>query len=281
MTSPLILHPPFLLALVLAAGIAGVALALKWLTRSGAIATLVVGTTIFWLGGGPAALALAAFFVSSSVLSVVRKASRKSSSSSTPSCSHARDMWQVLANGGVGTAIVVAHRLLAYRVPLDTTHVIGLLYLASLAAVNSDTWATEIGRLSGVQPRLLSTWRKASTGISGGVSLPGTVAAALGAAFIPFTVYRLFDLSPAEFVAIAWAGFLGSLLDSNLGAGVQGQFRSTDTGEVGDTAVIDGKPALLIRGLPWFDNNAVNFCCSAGGALFCWLLLTYALRGYM
>ncbi len=278
MTSPLILHPPFLLALVLAASIGGIGLALKWLSRSGAAATSVIGTIIFWLGGGPAAMALAAFFVSSSVLSAVRKVGRKSSVAVT---NNGRDMWQVLANGGVGALIVLAHRLLAFRVPLDTTHVLGLLYVASLAAVNADTWATEIGRLSGVQPRLLSTWRKAPAGISGGISLPGTIASALGAAFIPLTVYRLFDLSTAEFVAIAWAGFLGSLLDSILGAGVQGQFRSTDTGEVGDTPVIHGKPALLIRGLPWFDNNLVNFCCSAGGAIFCWLLLTYALRGYM
>jgi uncharacterized protein (TIGR00297 family) len=278
MTSPLFLHPQFYFALVAAAAVAGPGFAFKWLTRSGALATFLVGTVIFWLGGGPGASALLAFFVSSSVLSMLRKAKGGKGASSAKG--HARDVWQVLANGGVGAVLVLLHRLLAFHITLDANHNLVLMYLASLAAVNADTWATEIGRLSGVQPRLLSNWRKATNGASGAVSVPGTIASLLGAVFIPLAVKKMFDLSGAELFAIAWAGFLGALMDSILGAGIQGQYRRTDTGEIGDEPEIDGTKALLIRGLPWFNNNLVNLFCSLSGAVFCWLLIAYALRGY-
>ena len=276
--SPLLLHPPLVLAAVAALAIALLGFLLRWLSKSGAAATIIVGSLIFWLGGAPGAAALAAFFVSSSILTVLRKA--KNGKSRSGGKSNARDMWQVLANGGVAALLVTAHRLLAYRITFDARHTLVLMFLASLSAVNADTWATELGRLSGVQPRLLSNWRKAVNGASGAVSLPGTIAALLGALFVPLAVRSLFDLSGAELFAISWAGFLGSLLDSILGAGIQGQFRRTDTGEIADDPIVDGKPALLIRGLPWFNNNLVNLFCSASGALFCWLLINYALRGY-
>lgn len=274
---PMFVHPPFWLALLLSAGIATSAWSLRWLNKAGAVATGLVGLLVFWLGGGEAAVPLVAFFVSSSILSVLGKARKRQMAGHSEAGSR-RDAWQVWANGGTAVALVILHRVLAFHIPLDTNRVIQVLFLASIATVNADTWATEIGGLLAKSPRLLSTWRTAPAGTSGAISIAGTLAAAFGALFIPFCTVRLWGLTTAEFVAVAWAGFLGSLFDSILGAGMQGQYRDRATGTVTENAVIDGRKGNLVHGLAWIDNNVVNLLASISGAVFCWVLLHYGLK---
>lgn len=276
----LFLQPPFWLALILAVGIAGIAWSARWLSRTGAIATGVVGLLVFWLGGGAAAVPLIVFFVSSSLLSLLSKR-RKGRSRANAESGSVRNAAQVAANGAVAVALVVAHRALAFHTPLDVNRIVQVLFLAAIATVNADTWATEIGGRWGGAPRLLSNWQRVTPGTSGAVSLMGTIGAAAGALLIPLCVYRLWGMTTAEFVAVTWAAFLGSLFDSILGAGVQGQFRNPITNEVSDRAEIDGTKCLLIRGLPWVDNNLVNFAASAAGAFFCWVLLHYGLKNIL
>jgi uncharacterized protein (TIGR00297 family) len=273
----LFFHPPIWLALVLALGIAGVAWSARWLTRTGAIATAVTGYLVFWLGGGEAAIPLVAFFVSSSALSAIGR-NRKPKQNDPFDPSGGRSGAQVLANGGAAIALVVAHRALAYHVPLEQNRIIQILFLAAIATVNADTWATEIGRRWGGPPRQLSTWRRVAPGASGAISTIGTAAAVAGSLFIPICTYRAWDMTNAEFLAVAWAALLGSLFDSILGASAQAQFRNPATNEVSETAQTDGRRNALIRGLPWIDNNVVNFIASVAGALFCWVLLHYGLR---
>ncbi len=279
--SALFIHPPIWLALLLALGAAVVAWSAKWVTRTGAIATLITGLLVFWLGGGEAIVPVIAFFVSSSLLTMISRGSRKSANRKPSNDAEGRTAIQVLANGGVAVGIVVAHRLLAFQVPLEQNRVIQVLFLAAISTVNADTWATEIGSRWGGHPRQLSTWRKVAPGTSGAISIIGTLAAAGGALFIPLCSYRLWDMTNAELAAVAWAALLGSLFDSILGASAQGQFRNPTSNEVTDSAETDGKPIGLIRGLPWIDNNVVNFAASIAGVLFCWLLLHYGLRHSM
>jgi uncharacterized protein (TIGR00297 family) len=286
----LFIHPSFGLALLPALGIAGVAWSARWVTRSGAIAAAVTGFLVFWLGGGEAAVPLIAFFVSSSVLSAIgknRKFSNKSKlldariDGQVDGQTAGRSGAQVLANGGAAVALVIAHRALAYHVPIEENRIIQVLFLAAIATVNADTWATEIGSRWGGSPRQLSTWRAAAPGTSGAISIVGTLAAAAGALFIPLCTYKLWELTSAELVAVAWAGLLGSLFDSILGASIQGQFRNPNTNEISDASKSGDKRNALIRGLPWIDNNIVNFAASVGGALFCWALLHYGLRNVL
>ena len=84
-----------------------------------------------------------------------------------------RDAWQVLANGGVATAAIVAGG------PLGVA-----AFAGAYAAANADTWGTEIGMLARQAPRSILTGKPLATGISGGVTLVGTLAEAAGAVFI-------------------------------------------------------------------------------------------------
>lgn len=280
--------PPIWLAATLPLLIALLAWRLRWLSTSGAVSACIMGFLIFWLGGGKAILPLLAFFVSSSLLSKLTRYSRnlrdrkelreKSAAFETLSeKGSTRDASQVWANGGVAVAILLLHRACVLAgIPSYRLEGFPILFLASLATVNADTWATELGRLAGQTPRSLRDFRRVAPGTSGAITPVGTLAALGGAFVVPLSVYSLWPLGPAQLVAAAWAGFLGSLIDSLLGASLQAQFRHPETGMPTERRFIDGQPTVHYRGLRWMNNDLVNFLSSLGGTLCSLYLLHYA-----
>jgi uncharacterized protein (TIGR00297 family) len=151
--------------------IAFLAWRMRALSASGAAAAALVGGLIFGLGGIAWAMLLLAFFISSSGLSKAF-ARRKAGVSEKFSKGNRRDWGQVLANGGLGALLVIIHAAFpAQSWPW-------LAYAGAMAAVNADTWATELGVLNRDKPRLITTGREVEPGTSGGVSVVGTAAAA-------------------------------------------------------------------------------------------------------
>lgn len=274
------LQPPLWLALIVASLFAGSAHALRLLSRSGAIATALVGSIVFGLGGGKFLVALLVFFLSSSLLSKIG-GERKERASRQDEKGSVRDAGQVWANGGAAAACVLvfyatSHNLFHIGVwsPLKLRYLL-MLYLAALAAVNADTWATEIGKLSSSLPRLLANWKEVPAGTSGAVSIAGLLGALGGATIIPLAMLPLWRMNFAEAFAVAWAGFLASLADSVLGATLQAQYRNPQTGETTERASVRGERMTKIRGFAWLNNDGVNFAASLCALLFAWLLLTY------
>ena len=136
--------------------------------KSGAFAAAVMGTIIFGMGGWQWSILLITFFITSSALSRAFK-NRKEGLDEKFSKGHERDAGQVFGNGGVATVFVLVHVLY----PESTISWIG--FAASLAAVNADTWATELGVLNPTPPRMITDLgKRVEKGTSGGVSLFGT-----------------------------------------------------------------------------------------------------------
>ncbi len=231
-----------ILGAVLAAAIAVAAYRARALTRSGAWAAWGVGAVVFGIGGWTAAGALLAFFVSSSALSRWRKKRKEILGYEKGS---QRDIWQVLANGGVAAACLLLTMLGLKNGPL--------LFLAALAAANADTWATEVGSALGGQPRDIRSGRKAPAGTSGAVSLPGTTAALLGAALL-----GAFAGGWALAGVVTVSGFGGALADSLLGATVQAQWR----GPLGVGWTERPQPGPPERGWRGLGNDGVNVLCT-------------------
>jgi uncharacterized protein (TIGR00297 family) len=213
------------------------------------------------------AILLLIFFITSSGLSRAFK-KRKQGLSEKFSKGSERDAGQVFGNGGVATIFVLVHALY----PESLIGWVG--FAASLAAVNADTWATELGVLNPTAPSMVTDLRKrVEKGTSGGVSLFGTFASLLGAAVIALPATLLTDkwsLLPL----ITIAGLTGSLFDSLLGATVQAMyFCPTDQKETEKHPLHTcGTQTIYTRGWEWLNNDWVNFACGAFGSLIALLI---------
>ncbi|MGB7875475.1 MAG: DUF92 domain-containing protein, partial [Anaerolineales bacterium] len=191
----------------LAVVIAYLAYRARSLDRSGAIAALIVGTVIFGMGGWRWAILLLTFFITSSGLSRAFK-DRKREASEKYAKGGQRDAGQVFGNGGIATLFAALH----FFFPEAAWPWLG--FAASLAAVNADTWATELGVLNPTSPRLITNLRKVvEKGTSGGVSLAGTLASLAGAGIIGLLAALLAPtgINWGLFVWVTIAGFLGAL----------------------------------------------------------------------
>jgi uncharacterized protein (TIGR00297 family) len=263
-----------LAGLALAVGISAAATAARSLSRSGAVAATVLGTVSFGLGGLPWAVLLVGFFVSSSVLSRLFQ-QRKSEVNEKFSKGGRRDAGQVLANGGAAGILVIAQAL------FPAAWVLWLAGAGSLAAVNADTWATELGVLSRKEPRLLTTGQKVEKGTSGAVSGYGILAAVAGAAAISLLALVVwpsyardatrsgFGLALLRLAVITLAGVAGSLVDSLLGATVQAIYYCPACGQETERHPLHscGTPTHRVRGWSWLNNDGVNWMCALTGAL--------------
>jgi uncharacterized protein (TIGR00297 family) len=154
--------------------------------------------------------------------------------------------------------------------PVHGANVCLTAFAGSFAAATADTWATEIGTLARATPRSIVTLRPIASGLSGGITIPGTIAQLSGAAFIA-AVAAFLGFGGA--IAVLAGGISGSTIDSVLGATLQDLRwcprceRSCET----DPHVC-GERTCARRGLRWFSNDAVNFAATASGAIIAALI---------
>ncbi len=263
-----------LLAMLVAAVIALTAWRFGALSRSGGLMAWFIGTVIFGLGGWRWAILLLAFFTTSSALTRLFQR-RKADLEATFEKGGRRDAGQVLANGGVAALFAILHALYPQA---DWTWIAGA---ASLAAVNADTWATELGVLSPAPPRRITNGQIVERGTSGGVSFYGLLAAWAGATGIGLLAAALSPYPlPADKVSayallIGLAGFLGALVDSLLGATLQAIYFCSRCARETEKHPLHtcGSATLLRRGWKWLNNDAVNGLCALSGAIVAILLI--------
>lgn len=261
----------FVLAIIVAYG----AYRAHSLDKSGALAATLVGTIIFGIGGLQWAILLLAFFITSSGLSRAFK-NRKAGLNEKFSKGHERDAGQVFGNGGLATFFAALHAFY----PSSIIPWIG--FAAALAAVNADTWATELGVLNPTAPRMITNLKKTvEKGTSGGISLWGTLASLSGSGLIALLAVLLSPtgtLTTAHGLLITIAGLAGSLFDSLLGATVQAMYYCpTDKKETEKHPLHTcGTETVHIRGWEWLNNDWVNFACGAVGVLIAVLAVVIA-----
>jgi uncharacterized protein (TIGR00297 family) len=259
------LLPSIIIGLMLSALIGWLAYRRGSLTRSGWIGAVITGTLTFGFGGLAWGVALVVFFVTSSLLSRFRRREKEQLAGDKFEKGGRRDIWQVLANGGVGAFLALIAGLTGHPSELLA------LFCGVLATVTADTWATEVGVLSKQPPWLITNLRIVEPGTSGGVSLIGLLATLAGGLLIGIVLLIClglqdnnwrFWLIPAGIVG----GLIGSLTDSLLGATVQAIYRGPH-GETEQRISRDGTATTLLRGLPWMNNDMVNFLSSLAGSV--------------
>ena len=242
---------------LLAGAIAFVARNVRVLTTGGAVAALLVGTAAS-IAGWTWAAVLIVFFVTSSALSRFRHATREARIGRIVEKGNERDAVQVLANGGV---FAVAALLAA----ATGESAWAAAALGGLAAATADTWATEVGTVTGGLPRSVVTFKPLPAGTSGGVTVPGTLASIAGAAFIAGMSYFIGVGGASTGVFVG--GALGSLADSLIGATVQERRWCDGCSEATERRThYCGGATRVIGGVPGARNDFVNVVCTLVGA---------------
>jgi uncharacterized protein (TIGR00297 family) len=200
-----------LAALAITALFAALAYALGMVSAGGALGGLVVGTAIFYCLGPQGFAVLALFVVGGSLLTRLGY-ERKHHAGTAEAAGGRRGARNALANSG----IAVACALLA---ALTSVEIFAAAFVAAVGAAFADTAESEVGQLYGRAPRLITTMRRVPAGTDGAITLPGTLAGLAAAALTAALGYVVGLLvGPAPMLFVALAGFLGTVVDSLVGA---------------------------------------------------------------
>lgn len=160
-----------------------------------------------------------------------------------------RNSIQVYANAGGAVLMVILGEITGLEV---FDHAALIIFIAALA----DTFSSEIGMLSKKQPVSIITFKKIAPGLSGGVSLLGITAALLGAFTMSFILVKG---EWSEILLMGTLGFLGSLIDSLIGASIQRKYYDPENNTLTERKQIDRQPLQLVSGFKKINNDAVNF----------------------
>jgi uncharacterized protein (TIGR00297 family) len=223
------------------AALGALAFAIRGVDRSGALVGWLIGTLIWAALGWQGWLLLLAFFVIGTActkLGYRHKAAAKLAQEK----GGRRSARHAIANGGVAALAATFAATTDYRM------VFALAAAGALATAAADTAGSEIGQLWGRRTFLVTTLRPVARGTQGAVSLEGTLAGVV-ASVVVAALGAWGGLYPwIGALAVVVAAFLGSLLESVVGATIER------------------------RGL--LDNEAVNFLNTLIGALLAAALST-------
>lgn len=216
---------------------------MNWLSRGGLVAACAVGAGTTWGLGWGGLVVLTTFFLSGSLLTQL--AERRGPQ---------RTGRQVLANGGVAAVAALAGSWSAA--------------MGAIAAAAADTWATEIGAFSPLPPRLVTSGRRVTRGTSGGITALGTLGGVAGAALIAGFTRLVAPRGMAPGLAtLTVAGVAGMLIDSLLGATLQGKYECPACDARFERgATVCHEPVRLASGVRWLDNDGVNLAATVCGA---------------
>jgi len=262
-------------SLLFGAAVAAAGLRKRALSPSGAAAAFAVGVTSAQCSPAFAAAQLA-FFLSSSSLTAFGARRKAAIDGAYKPGQGERTATQVLANGGLPTALALVHAGLAQAGGLAAAAPLAAAILAYYATCSGDTWASELGVLSREPPRLVTTGEVVAAGTNGGVSLAGTAASAaggllVGAVFAAFCALPTGAplLPPRAALALGLlSGLLGSLVDSVLGATVQYSGVDEVSGKVYNRPdAVAGRALRQVAGHDWLSNHMVNFVSATALAL--------------
>jgi uncharacterized protein (TIGR00297 family) len=149
-----------------------------------------------------------------------------------------RGYFNVFANGLVATAAAILFGLTGHPAFVA-------LYMGSVSAAAADTTASEIG-VTGKAPYLITTLKPVPRGTNGGVTLRGEVAAVIASAIVAVVAWAMGVADPWMVVVTVIAGFVGTNVDSLVGATLENSGRIGNSGTNLIATFSGGVSAMLI-----------------------------------
>ncbi|MGP6206857.1 DUF92 domain-containing protein [Cuniculiplasma sp. SKW3] len=178
----------------------------------GALAAIGMGAIVSFLGYITWLLLLIVFAISSHLVTKYRFDYKKSHKYQEGERGE-RKISNVIYAGSIGIVIAIANFVSPFKFPYF------LLFAAAFAAITADTFGSEIGTLDS-KTYMITTLKRTTTGINGGISLLGELAALTGSLIIAIC-YSLMSVNRIivyDLISITIAGFLSCQIDSILGA---------------------------------------------------------------
>ncbi|GBC69934.1 hypothetical protein HRbin01_01641 [archaeon HR01] len=247
-------------------GVAGtVALAGRFLDWKGALAGALLGY-IYYLGGGRLHFAsVLTFLVVGGLATRYRYREKHGEKRGVRTWSN------VLANGTVAAGVA------GYAAFSQMDRGLGLaMFMGAVSAAFTDTMATELGMLSRRKPVTITSLREAEPGTPGAVT-PEGLTYSLVAPVSLTAVIAVLDSGLAGQVHLwlaitVFTGFIGSVLDSVVGALFQSRYRCVACGRAVEVRKHCGVPTQYVGGSRYFNNDTVNLVATLSGALSGYLL---------
>ncbi|MHA1649346.1 MAG: DUF92 domain-containing protein [Candidatus Helarchaeota archaeon] len=265
-----------ILGIIVVGAFGALSYAIKIVSVSGLLAGLVVGLTV-WLFGGWSWFVLILLFHLSAAFFTKFKYKRKAKAGLAQEKGGAREWSNVMANGGFPAICAALEGLVVFLSLPGEIFLFG--FIGAVATMCADTIATEVGLLSKQTPRLIThLGEKVEPGTSGGVTILGELGALIGTVIIGGGGWLLssfgvqFTNSGTNFgvflliIAII-SGMLGCLVDSIIGATIQGIFKCSVCGKITEKAKHCGEKSIYQRGIAFFENNMVNFVAATIGGV--------------
>ena len=215
------------------------AVVLKKITVSAALAGGVIALTIYYSVGFIGLVELAAFFLLGTFTTGFKMKEKNQLNISEENIG-TRSFGQVFANCGAAFLLSIFFLIFTFDKQL-----ICIMIAGSFAAAIADTLSSELGNIYGRKFYCILNFRKSQKGLNGVVSLEGTLIGFSGSCLIG-GVHMLASLQSRDFIIIVIAGTIGNLVDSILGA--------------------------TLENSNIFNNNQVNFINTISGAVAAGLL---------
>lgn len=198
-------------AFVVTGFFAGLVYALRMATWGGALGGFAVGVVIYASLGVQGFAVLTLFVVGGSLLTRLGYRSKECQGAAEAQEGR-RGARNALANCGVAL-------LCALLAALTTSGAVVAAFIAALGAAFADTAESEVGQLYSSSPYLITTLQEVPPGTDGAVSVPGTLAGLAAAGLTALLGLALgLVTGPSIMLLIALAAFLGSVMDSLIGA---------------------------------------------------------------
>nr|KAJ3422816.1 Transmembrane protein 19 [Polyrhizophydium stewartii] len=263
------MNPLIVAAIVLWLGVNGVRK--KSLSPSGAVAAMVLGAVVFSHPSRLFGVVLLAFYLSSSRLTKYKSDIKKLIEEDHLEGGQ-RNAVQVLSNGLTGMLACAAHWYVGTQPGAWPAYAQQALLYAYIG---------ELGVLSTAQPILITTGRRVPRGTNGGISALGTGAAVAGGLFVGLAAFATRALESylagslqLQFDLVllgAASGFVGSMIDSLLGATLQRSVFNKNTKRItpDHRKLRPGESIgdfVSVSGIAVLDNHQVNFLSSLATA---------------
>lgn len=223
----------------------------KSLTSDGILLAFLTGVILYALGDFPMYMALLLFFIAGSLTGIFKNV-YKEEGEKLHKRTGARTGVQVLANSLPALLVLIVSHF--GGLPMEHSLLAGI---TCLSASCSDTFASEFGMLSPHEPVSILTLKPLKRGLSGAVSIVGIFAALMGSMLIASCVFFYPQFGVFEFFTITMLGFIGSLLDSFIGALAQVKYIYED-GNISERSDLEGE-IVAQKGFYLINNDVVNF----------------------